>query len=201
MPEHNDYDVLKESMSYATIQTNSLFEDSKPALKISRFGGSVNIRIPWVSIIWGGAFGFIIGIPLFILYVIVLGAPLLLSPPFIVLFGIAILAGARLGNWSPLSKTTGEDLPTWLRMKARQRLIERGAITGKKPSTTQLYSLAVGPSGRLVDCTLYIGTQPLTDAPPMTAKRGEQLISKFEIYPTGEYYVLPDDTYDDGIRG
>ena len=64
-----DYNPKHEAVNYGSIWTNGLFEDNKPVLNFSRVG-VINIRIPWSCIIWGGLFGLIAGIVLFLIYLL-----------------------------------------------------------------------------------------------------------------------------------
>jgi len=191
-----EYNPKHESINYGTMWTNGLFEDNKPMLNFSRVG-VVNIRIPWSCIIWGGICGAIAGIFLFLFYLLT-GASGVMLP---ILFAIDVgfmLIGAKLGKWSPMQKTTGEDLTTYLKFMAREKLSNGGFGAGKLSKTT-LKSYAIGgEEGRLVECEEYLGTQPLRNAPPMNYEV-QDYKSPYELRPRGVYKVVHSKNYNDGL--
>lgn len=194
------YDVVAKAMEYGTIRTNSLFESDKSALKFSRAGGLVQIRIPWATIIWGGLFAIvgmavgsfiaikILGLPG--IYLIIVASVCGFIPGFI---------GAKLGNWSPMRDETGEDLVTYLMILMRQRISANSAQSGKQSTCTLLSKAVGGEDGKLVKCTQWIGTQPLYDAPPQGLYADEVFVSDLHYYPRGVPQVLPMDNYTDGL--
>lgn len=192
-----EYDAQTEALNYGSIWTNSLFERDGNVLKISRGGGLLTVRILWASIIWGSAFALIAGLVGFLIFVKILGAGMM-AIPFI--FGGVLAAGmigVRLGRWSPIQKETGEDLMTYMKMKLRKSITYGGLA--KRPSTTTLNSLAIGgEEGRLVQCQQWLGTQPLHDAPPMSAFE-DDFKTDFDFYPRGEFKVAPSRLYSDGL--
>lgn len=195
-----EYDKLTKALEYGTISTNSLFDSSPSSLKISRAGGLVTIRIPWVTIIWGGIFG-IIGLAFaFLLTLKILHLPGIYLIIMGVIFGvIPAFIGAKLGQWSPMRSETGEDLITYLKVKARQKISAGSAQKGKQ-STCQLLSKAVGgDEGRVVNCTMWIGTQPLYDAPPQGIYANEVHTTNLYLEPRGHKRKIPTDIYDDGL--
>lgn len=206
MAENNasEYDAFEKAMQYGTINTTSLFETNKGALKISRGGGSVNIRISWATVI-GASIGIIIA---GILALIALSfVPLSFAYVPILIFAFVVFAyiGIKIANWSPMQRTTGEDLWTYITIILRQRLSTNDALFlgGKKPSKTILYSMAIGDSGSgdgvAIPCEQWLGTQPLYDAPP-ASPYVEDYRSPIEYYNQGEYKVIPSHLYEDGFR-
>lgn len=192
-----DYDPAVEASSYGTIHTTGLFDREKSSLKISRMG-VINIRIPWATIIWGGVF-FFIGLGFwFLILVKMLGGGTTAFLFTIFLAGLFGIAGAKLGNWSPMAKSTGEDLLTYFSVILRQK-ISVGGFSSRKPSETILNSKAVGnEDGRLVKCQLWLGTQPLYDAPPMNPYEYDYM-TRLYVPPRGERKVMPTKGYKDGL--
>lgn len=191
-----DYNAKHEAVNYGTIWTNGLFEDNKSVLNFSRVG-VINIRIPWSCIIWGGVFGAIAGIVLFLIYLL-LGASGVMIP---ILFAVDVMfigLGAKLGNWSPMKKTTGEDLMTYLKFMAREK-ISNGGFGAGKVSKTMMKTYAVGgEKGKMEQCEEYLGTQPLRNAPPMNPYVAEYS-SPYELRPRGVFKVIHSDKYNDGL--
>lgn len=197
--EKLNYDLVSKAMEYGTIRTNSLFEDNKSVLKFSRAGGAVQIRIPWVNIIWFTTF-FIVGMSIgSFLAIKILHLPGIYLIIVGVLFGVAPgFIGVQLGNWSPMKKETGEDLITYLIIVLRQKISANSAQKGKQ-STCELYSRAVGADGRMETCTQWIGTQPLYDAPPQGIYADEVLMTDWHFYPLGEPKAYPQGIFKDGL--
>lgn len=196
MSEDNtpEYDPKVESMNYGTIWTNTMFEPGNAALKISRHG-VLNIRIPWAAIIWGALFALLFGGigALFLLGIFQFGA--IGIPIVIFIAGLGALIGSRVGMWSPMQKSTGEDLLTYMMIVVRQRLSNGSG----KMSYTELNSKAVGgEDGRVVKCSQWLGTQPLRNAPPMSPYE-EDFRSEYHIKPSGEFHVIESDHYSDGL--
>lgn len=191
-----DYDPEAAAMSYGTVWTNSLFDPGTPALKFARHG-VVNIFIPWAAIIWGGLFAIIFGAigGLFFLGLFNMGG---LGIPIVAFIaGLGGLIGAKIGLWSPMQKSTGEDLITYFMIAIRSR-IGRG---GGKVSTTKLNSkMYGGAEGRVIECTQWLGTQPLRNAPPMSLyEEDEDFATEYHIKPGGEFDVMRSSDYRDGL--
>lgn len=195
-----EYDAFQESIRYGTIETTPLFENDNKSFKFSSGGGTFNLRIRWASIIGAAILGFLaLGIMMGLYFLF--GAPLLMIPFIVAVVLASILAGGRLGRWSPMEKTTGEDLTTYIMIKLRQRLSTNGSIIGGgRPSKVQLNSMAIskGSGGRIVDCDVYLGTQPMFNAPPINPYDFNEM-TEFHLVPRGEFSVLPNDRYKDGL--
>lgn len=183
-------------MRYDCIEVTSLFNKGLKEFKFSR-GGVVSVRIPWVSILWGGAFFVITGLISLPIISLIGGfdSPVLLAMITVTIFG-ATLSGAKLALWSPIKKETGEDLTTYFKILVRERLLYAG-VKGKV-STTRLNSRADNHNGRIVECTQWLGTQPLTDAPPMSAEILDYT-TPVVLYPLGEFVPVDNSYYDDGL--
>lgn len=200
------YNLREEAMNYGTIQTSSLFEKGKSAFKLTLAGGSFTVRIPWSSIIWGGIFCVVSIIISVLLFAFVFFKSGIMVPILAVVVVACTFAGAKIGVWSPLASTTGEDLNTYLVMLMRQKL-SMGGFGQKKVSSATYDSYALGSEALPTKCTLWLGTQPLRDAPPteMTEERGmiideetnerkkETIVSDMFLTPRGEYQKIPDD--------
>lgn len=188
-------DTLNEAMKYKTIDTTQMFEKGKSAFKYSAAGGSITIRIPWSSIIWA------VVVDIFVL--IISGILLLIfgGNGFVIIFtgvalGLGAMLGMRLGRWSPIQRDTGEDLNTWIKMKIRDYLANGSYGEGRMSKTVRRSYAVGGPEGLDIECTQWIGTQPLRDIPePEPGKDYAEL----RFAPTGHYQVIPDWAYDDGV--
>lgn len=188
------HDPDTEAMNYGTIWTNALFDPGTPALKFARHG-VLNIHIPWAAIIWGGIFAVIFGGIAAIIILVIFKFGGVGVPVVMFVAGLAALVGAKIGMWSPMQKSTGEDLLTYMMIVVRQRLSSGGGSV----SSTELNSKAIGGAdGRIVKCTQWLGTQPLRNAPPMSAYE-EDFAAEYHIVPRGEFNVIRNDNYRDGL--
>lgn len=196
MAEQNDYNANEEAFVYKTMWTNKLFEDSRPMLRYSTMG-LVNIRIPWSSVILGIIFGAIS--LLFVLGIVSLfnASGFFLPIGFAGSMGVAFI-GAKLGRWSPMQKTTGEDLFTYIKFTLRNKVATGGFRAGKL-SKTMLKSRAIGgEEGKMVECTEFLGTQPLRNAPPMSPYHRDYK-SPYHLEPSGVFSVVPSKGNNDGL--
>lgn len=195
-----EYDIEQKALQYGTIRMNALFDKGPSSLKFSRAGGLVDIRIPWVTIIWGGAFALLF-LPIGLLVSLkLLGIPGVYMPVLIVLFGVVPgFLGAKLGAWSPMQSSTGEDLLTYVAIVSRQKMSAKSAQPGKQ-STCELVSRVYGgEEGQVVKCTRWIGTQPLYNAPPMSLYADDDFKTDFYFEPRGETKVIDNSDYRDGM--
>lgn len=198
MAENEAREAFERAMHYGTVNTTSLFEKENGVIKISRVDGILNFRMRWSSI-----FGMIVlGIPgglIVWLFLKIFGSHPI-SIIFIgVIFLIFIIIGYKLGQWSPMAKTTGEDFLTWVKIVMRNRLVmNENIIGGKKPSEVTAFSVIEGSSGKNVPCTVFLGTQPVYNAPPRIL--GKKTETPYDLSPRGEFYVVPTDDYDDGLE-
>lgn len=189
-----DYEPDVEAMNYGTVWTNSLFEPGQATFKFSR-QGSINIRIPWSAIIGGSIMGAIFAGISALIFIMAFDMGMYGFPVVIFGFVLGAIVGGKIGTWSPMKKTTGEDLMTWIMISIRQRLSSGGG----KISRTELNSMMVGGrEGRIVSCTQWIGTQPLKNAPPMSAYE-EDFKSEYVIKPRGEFNTIQSSYYNDGL--
>lgn len=191
------YDVQEEAFRYGTIRTSALFDRGPSSFKL-RFGKLTTVRIPWVTIWWGGGFailGLIIG---FLLMFKILHIPGIYFPIVLVAFGfVPGFIGAKLGAWSPMEDTTGEDLVTYLIVVLRKRISANSAQSGKQ-SECKLVSYALSDEGQVVNCKRWIGTQPLYGAPPQSLYiEEEDFKTPLYFYPMGEQKVYGNSTYKD----
>lgn len=198
--DNTDYDAFSESLRFGTIETTPLFEKDDKSFKLSPGGGAFSIRIKWSSIIWGGIFGLITFLILISLY-------LWLKPGWVFIVLIvtitftAVMGGGMLGRWSPMQKSTGEDLITYILFKIRQRLATNGAlIGGKRPAQVKLNSMAIAKSsgGKIVDCDVYLGTQPMYSVPQIDPYDFSKN-TPFFLDSRGEYKTFNSSLYDDGL--
>lgn len=191
-----EYDMQEMAFRYGTIRTSALFDRGKSSFKM-RFGNLTTIRIPWVNIWWGGTFGILGLIIGSLLMFKVFHMPALYFPIVIVLFCVVPgFLGIKLGNWSPMADTTGEDLITYLIVVFRKKLSANSAQTGKQ-SECQLVSYALSDEGQVVNCKRWIGTQPLYGAPPQSLYEEENFTTPMYFYPRGEQKVYQSDDYRD----
>lgn len=190
------YNMQEEAFRYGTIRTSALFDRGPSSFKL-RLGKLTTIRIPWVTIWWGGGFGALGLIIGFILMFKILHIPGLYFPIIFVTFSlIPGFLGAKLGAWSPMSDTTGEDLVTYVIVVLRKKLSANSAQSGKQ-SECRLISYALSDEGQEVSCKRWIGTQPLYGAPPQSMYIEENFTTPLYFYPTGEQKIYDNSNYKD----
>lgn len=162
-----------------------------------RFGRVTTLRIPWTTIWWGGGFA-LVGMALgFLIMFKLLHVPGIYFPIILVVFGLVPgFIGSKLGAWSPMADTTGEDLVTYVIVLLRKRLSANSAQSGKQ-SECQLVSYALSDNGQIVNCKRWIGTQPLYGAPPQSIYEEEDFATPLYFYPTGEQKVHDTSRYRD----
>ena len=194
----SDNGAFERALHYGTINTTSLFEKDNGSLKISRAEGLINIRIRWSSII--GAI--ITGIPgalIAFLFAKMFGGTPIPIMMAIIMFGLSLILGYQLGTWSPMRKTTGEDFLTWVKIILRNRLATNdNIIGGKRPSEVIAFSIIEGSAGKNVPCMVFLGTQPVYNAPPRII--GQETNTPYDLSPRGEFYKVPTSSYDDGLE-
>mgnify|MGYP006902694868 CR=1 FL=1 len=199
--DNTEYDAFQEAIRYGTIETTALFEPDNRSFKISAGGGSINYRIRYASIIGACLFLFV-GIAITLLLIFIFGFSPYAIPFILVINGVLFLIGAKVGTMSPMEKTTGEDLITYIFMMLRRNIATRNSILSmKRPSKVKLNSLAINKTngGRIVDCETFLGTQPLYDAPPINPYDFNEM-SEFFFDPQGEFKTIPSEKYKDGLN-
>lgn len=199
--DNTEYDAFQEAIRYGTIETTSLFEPDNRSFKISAGGGSLNYRIRYASII-GGAIFLLFGVLVTVILGSIFGYSIYAAPFIIVGNLFFTLIGAKIGTMSPMEKTTGEDLITYIFMMLRRNISTRSSIFSmKRPSKVKLNSLAINKNGggAIVDCETFLGTQPLYDAPPINPYDFSEM-SEFFFDPIGEFKTLPSEKYKDGLN-
>lgn len=196
--DNRDYDAFQEALSYGTVETSSLFEPDNKSYKI----GTGGYRVKRASLIGLAVFFLVSAAIAFMIWSKTTWMGDLTIPFLFVFVMVMSFAGFKLGDVSPTKKTTGEDALTYFMMLIRMRAGSRTSIFfGKKPSVVKLNSLAIGTEtgGRIVDCDVYLGTQPLYDAPPINPY-DVNLMSEFRFDTSGEMQVLPSERYNDGVN-
>ena len=192
----DQYDMQEVAFRYGTIRTTALFDRGKSSLKL-RFGKLTTFRIPWVNIWWGGSFGTIGMIVGSLLMFKVFQLPALYFPIIAVIFCIVpAFLGIKLGNWSPMADTTGEDLITYFIVVMRKKLSSGSAQSGKQ-SECKLVSYALSDEGQVVNCKRWIGTQPLYGAPQQSLYDEEDFRTPLYFYPRGEQKVYDSSDFRD----
>lgn len=196
--DNKEYDAYVEALHYGTIEASSLFDPDDKSIKI----GTGGYRIKHSQIIGAIIMLFLSSIISLLLWRLFGDQFFYLLPFLLVFVGLMTLLGLHIGNMSPTRKTTGEDLMTYIFMMIRKRIGSRSSIIfGRGPSKVHLNSLAVNKAngGRIIECEVYLGTQPVYDAPPINPYDLKEM-SEFSFESSGEMQVLPTKDYDDGVR-
>lgn len=192
-----EYNAQEEALRYGTVRTNALFDRGPSSFKFSRAGGLVQVRIPWVTIWWGGSFGLLGMIIGGLIFFKIFQMPMIYLPIIFVACGVVPgFLGAKLGAWSPMQDSTGEDLVTYLIVSLRKKVSANSAQSGEQ-SECKLVSYALSDDGQVVNCKRWIGTQPLYSAPPQSLYEEDDFRTPLYFYPTGEQKTYDNSGYRD----
>ena len=141
-------DALAQAFRYRTIWTNSLFESGNDIITISRFG-KINLRIEKAVIIWS-----IVGITIGVILTLTLFKWILPDSIFLLAGGLFTfmftLVLVQVGLWSPMRKSTGEDLITYLKFRARNSIASGGLFNKQTKSGYISRAFKDHPEGRPV---------------------------------------------------
>lgn len=214
MAEENKKHTVEEAKNaairYGWAINNNFFDMGDGTMKFSR--SMVHLRISWVGLIWGAGIGLTNA-----LIMLSFRAAIGLSPDSmiyslffgtfpIILYSSAVgFLGYQLSRWSPMRKTTGESLFTYVGILFRQ-YVSRGGFSKGRAAKTFVYSRAktLDGDGIKLRASNFIGTQPLSYIPPYDPdwdeeEHGEVFTTPYELYPRGEFSTI-NIPYDDGLR-
>ena len=165
--------------------------------------GFVNIRFNFQSLYWAGSFAFIVFVLLMLIKKILGGKDVffLTSPVAMTIYIVAAaVTGWGLAGWSPMSKSTGEGMSDWLKLKM-QTFFTDGRYRGARVQKNWVYTSARLKDGkpRKMLAKEYIGTVPALWVAPTDPKhpynpfdpttRADVKNTPLYILPRGKYVV------------
>lgn len=176
-------DALAQAFRFRTVWTNTLFERGNNVLTISRFG-KFNFRIEKAAIYWTVAGILISLLIIFTVFKWILPPDLLffVGGLFTLFFTLILV---QIGMWSPMKKSTGEDLITYLKFMARNKFSSGGLFAKQSKSVYVSKAFKNHPDGRPISGKMWLGTQPLATAvtTDMTSKNDKM---EYQFYPRGD---------------